>query len=489
MSDTKLPALESFLQNFPTIKYISPVSPEYPTARKVFKSDRPDNPLAIVQPQSPSDLCALIKYAKSQSLQFTIRCGGHNLEGRVLVEGALLIDIRALSAVTIAPDRQTATVQGGILQQELGNKLWAEGLATPIGSIPSAGYVGWATYGGYGPFSGHWGLGVDQILGATIINHDGEILKADESLLRGIRGAGGLFGVTLDLTIKLYPMTSLLAGPIIFDSTDIVKSVVNFNKAYSELQRSEELPPQLTIQQIAFNSPHGRTHGVIFVWSGSDIEEGQRWSEKIASIHPVVANAVAVTTIPKWFAGTAALVPPTGSGAAYTVNASEISPAIAESIGRSLDQMPSDPGTMLSIHQLRGQLSSLSSKNPINYRSKQCSVPFPAEEQSTTAGSGGLPSVFETRTPHYMLELIGFSTIDATADTSRAWARRTEQEVKQADPRSVLSTVYVSLFNTTGLSSAEVLEKSYGSTTQTLKDLKATFDPENVFSLAVPSLH
>lgn len=209
MSDTKLPALESFLQNFPTIKYISPVSPEYPTARKVFKSDRPDNPLAIVQPQSPSDLCALIKYAKSQSLQFTIRCGGHNLEGRVLVEGALLIDIRALNAVTIAPDRQTATVQGGILQEELGNKLWAEGLATPIGSIPSVGYVGWATYGGYGPFSGHWGLGVDQILGATIINHDGEILKAEESILRGIRGAGGLFGVILDLTIKVYPMTSV----------------------------------------------------------------------------------------------------------------------------------------------------------------------------------------------------------------------------------------------------------------------------------------
>lgn len=209
MSDTNIVALETFLQDFPTINYISPLSSEYKTARKVWKGDRQDNPLAIVQPHSPSDLSALIKYVKSQSLQFTIRCGGHNLEGRAVVEDALLIDLRALSAVTIAPDRQSATVQGGILQEELGQKLWAEGLSTPMGAIPSVGYVGWATYGGYGPFSAHWGLGVDQILGATIVDHNGEIVKADESLLKGIRGAGGIYGVILDLTIKVYPLASV----------------------------------------------------------------------------------------------------------------------------------------------------------------------------------------------------------------------------------------------------------------------------------------
>jgi FAD/FMN-containing dehydrogenase len=125
------------------------------------------------------------------------------------VEDALLIDLRALTGVTIAPDQKCATIQGGTLQGEVGNTLWAAGLGTPIGLIPSVGYVGWAVYGGYGPFSAHWGLGVDQIIAATIVNPDGEIIQADEALLEGIRGAGGLYGVILELVVKVYPISKV----------------------------------------------------------------------------------------------------------------------------------------------------------------------------------------------------------------------------------------------------------------------------------------
>jgi FAD/FMN-containing dehydrogenase len=214
MTDTaQLTALESFLQEHSTIIYIPPSSADYPSARKIWNGSRRDKPLAIVQPQSPSDVASLIRFTKSQSLPFTLRSGGHNLEGRSIVDGALLIDLRALNAVTIAPDRKSATVQGGILQGELADRLWAEGLATPTGTVPSVGYVGWAAYGGYGPFSSHWGLGVDQILGATVINPDGEIIAADEALLQGIRGAAGLFGMIVDLTIKVYPLTTVRTLP------------------------------------------------------------------------------------------------------------------------------------------------------------------------------------------------------------------------------------------------------------------------------------
>ncbi|KAL4888989.1 D-lactate dehydrogenase [Aspergillus ambiguus] len=459
---TQLAALEAFLQGHPAIKYTPQSSPEYSTARKVFNSARRDNPLAIVQPQSPTDVTALVKYARSNSLPFTVRVGGHNLEGSTLVEDALLIDLRALTAVTVAPDRKSATVQGGILQVELAKKLWADGLATPTGAIPSVGYVGWATYGGYGPFSSHWGLGVDQILGATIVNAEGDIVKADESLLQGIRGAGGLYGIIIDLTVKVYPLTSLLAGAIIFESSNIIKTCIDFNAAYERLLDAEGLPPQLTVQQIAFNAHTGRCFAAIFTWSGADIIEGQRWSEKIANLGPLLVNTVASTNIPEWFSGNGALVPLAASGSAYTHSVSRVSPAIAKTIGQSLACMPPDPGTMMSIHQLRG----------------------PSTEPQ------GHSSVFAVREPHYMLEFLGFTVQKGLQAESEKWAAHIAEDTRMADRTYVLPWAYVSLYNATAQanSSAEALRKTYGSKVGLVKELKAKFDPTNVFRLAVPVL-
>ncbi len=68
------------------------------------------------------------------------------------------------------------------------------------------GYVGWATLGGYGPFSPNFGLGVDQIVAAKLVNHKGELIEADDELLKGLRGGGGIFGVVVEMTIKVYPL-------------------------------------------------------------------------------------------------------------------------------------------------------------------------------------------------------------------------------------------------------------------------------------------
>lgn len=64
-------------------------------------------------------------------------------------------------------------------------------------------------FGGYGPFSSHWGLGVDQIVAATLVNAEGEIVEADESMLKCIRGAGAIFGIILSISIKVYPLKSV----------------------------------------------------------------------------------------------------------------------------------------------------------------------------------------------------------------------------------------------------------------------------------------
>jgi FAD/FMN-containing dehydrogenase len=83
------------------------------------------------------------------------------------------------------------------------------------GTVASVGYTGWATLGGYGPLSSHYGLGVDQILGAKIVNAHGQVQDANEELLVGIRGGGGSLGIIVELTIKVYPINKVRLSPIV----------------------------------------------------------------------------------------------------------------------------------------------------------------------------------------------------------------------------------------------------------------------------------
>lgn len=218
MAQSHLTALDAFLNCHPEIKCTLPSSPEYAKDREIFLLSRKANPLAIAHPGSAEQVKALVKFVRSNGIKFTIRGGGHNLQGLCIEEGALTIDMRAFKSVKIAADRKKATVGAGILQDELGRILWKEGLSTPAGSIPSVGYLGWAMYGGYGPFSSNWGLGVDQIVAATVLDASGVIIEADKALLKSIRGAGGAFGIILDVTIKVYPLKTVsLSIPICSD--------------------------------------------------------------------------------------------------------------------------------------------------------------------------------------------------------------------------------------------------------------------------------
>lgn len=62
-----------------------------------------------------------------------------------------------------------------------------------------------------------YGLGVDQIVGATIVNAQGEEVEASKDILFGIRGAqGGPFGIVTELKLKVYPFTTASFSPPLF---------------------------------------------------------------------------------------------------------------------------------------------------------------------------------------------------------------------------------------------------------------------------------
>jgi len=77
------------------------------------------------------------------------------------------------------------------------------------------------TGGGYGWLSGEYGLAIDNMLEATVVTADGQILTASDSshpdLFWGIRGGGSNFGVVTEFVQCLHPQrATVFAGPVIF---------------------------------------------------------------------------------------------------------------------------------------------------------------------------------------------------------------------------------------------------------------------------------
>ena len=205
-SDEKQSSLKTFLESHPGIKYIPPNGPDFSSLSALYVCSSPTTPLAVVRPQTADHVAALVSFCTAHAIQFTVRTGGKNIFGLSSVQDALMIDMRDMDSIQLDKSESSVTVGGGILQAKLAGALAKEGLVTPSGSLGFVGLVGWSTYGGYGPLASHYGLGLDNILGAKVVNAKGEVVVADKELLKCIRGAGGAFGVIVELTVKVYPL-------------------------------------------------------------------------------------------------------------------------------------------------------------------------------------------------------------------------------------------------------------------------------------------
>jgi FAD/FMN-containing dehydrogenase len=198
--------LNDFLSKNTHIHYANPQSPDYAELRPGFVLNVDEVPALIVRPRSAEDIARLLTVLTANNLPFSVRGGGHDMYGRSQIHGGITIDMREISHVEVDRENLTAQVGGGVIIMSLLKALDAHGVTTPHGITPTVGYTGWAIHGGYGLLSATCGMGADQILGAKVIDAKGRIIDADETMLTGIRGGGGGFGIIYELKIKVYAM-------------------------------------------------------------------------------------------------------------------------------------------------------------------------------------------------------------------------------------------------------------------------------------------
>ena len=114
-------------------RLVEPADPDYDQARRGWNGAIDRRPAAVAYASDADDVAAAIGAARVAGLAFTIRAGGHSISGRSVRDGALCIDLRALSTVDVDPGRGVVRVGGGALLSELDAATQEHGLAVPAG--------------------------------------------------------------------------------------------------------------------------------------------------------------------------------------------------------------------------------------------------------------------------------------------------------------------------------------------------------------------
>ncbi len=140
-------------------------------------------PLAVIQPGTVEELCAVVKLAAESDLAVVARGGGASYtDGYLpLSEQSLLLDTSRLNRITQINEKDMyVTVECGVTWAELDKALKAKGLRAPFYG-PFSGLKatvgGSTTQGSLSMGTGTYGSSADSVLGFEIVLASGELLR------------------------------------------------------------------------------------------------------------------------------------------------------------------------------------------------------------------------------------------------------------------------------------------------------------------------
>lgn len=178
-----------------------------------FNTTSTPKPTVIIVPRVESHVQAAVICTKTLKFQLKIRSGGHDYDGLSYISDVpfFVLDLANFRNISVETDHfgGFAWVQTGATLGELYYRIWVNSdvHAFPAGICPTVGVGGHVSGGGYGHLIRKFGLTIDHVVDATIVDSNGQIRdrkSMGEDLFWAIRGGGGgSFGVVLDFKVKL----------------------------------------------------------------------------------------------------------------------------------------------------------------------------------------------------------------------------------------------------------------------------------------------
>jgi FAD/FMN-containing dehydrogenase len=208
----------------------------YDEARTVSNAMIDHRPALIARCAGAADVVATVEFAREHDLLVSIKGGGHNVGGKAVCDGGLMIDFSRMKSIRVDPMARIVRTEPGVLGAELDRETQAFGLATPVGTVSTTGIAGLTLGGGQSWLGSKHGFAIDNLLSADIVTADGKLHTAsaaqNEDLFWGIRGAGHNFGVATSFEYRLHPVGPVLGGMVLYPITQATE-VLRFYREFT----------------------------------------------------------------------------------------------------------------------------------------------------------------------------------------------------------------------------------------------------------------
>ncbi|MGA9346597.1 MAG: FAD-binding oxidoreductase [Nocardioidaceae bacterium] len=434
---------------------IGPDDPTYDEARKVWNADIDSRPAAIAHCQSEGDVQAAVTYAVQEGLEIAVRSGAHSMSGKSVVDDGLVIDLSELNQVTVDPAAKRARVGGGALLGDLDAATQEHALAAPAGLVSHTGVAGLTLGGGMGWLTRRGGLTIDNLVSARVVTADGQVHRAAEDenpdLFWAIRGGGGNFGIVTEFEFRLHEVGPMVSFAMLFWELDKGPELLRLAR-----DTMATLPMDMNMIIGALNAPpapfvpehlQGAPGYALIVVGFGDPDSH---AGLVAGLRERLAPAFEFVT-PMPYVGLQQLLDEANAWGFHCYDKGCYVDDLSDDvIGALVEQMPkkNSPLSLVLFYRLDGAF---------------CDV----AEDATAFGGG--------RSPRYAVFMIAVCPTPELLEADRAWVRQTYDAMR---PFSTGAEAYVN-----GLTDFDdgIVRAAYGSKYGRLSEVKATYDPDNVF--------
>ncbi len=177
-------------------------------------------PAGVAYPRDDREVVSAVRYARERGLRVAPQATGHNVSAYGALDDALLVDVRHLQDVSIDAGAHRVRVGAGVKWERVAPLLSEHGLAGLHGSSPDVGIVGYSLGGGVGWLARKYGLQTNSVTAIELVTADGHLVRADAEhepdLFWALRGGNGNFGVVTAIEFAVYPLEELYAGTMFF---------------------------------------------------------------------------------------------------------------------------------------------------------------------------------------------------------------------------------------------------------------------------------